>query len=370
MISSDLGIGGDADSDMDEFDPWEGIDDNLTTETKKDVSWSVRDNLIFLIDCRQNMCVPNNSNNSHQKNTHSFLTASMTFVNEIIRSKCQYDPGSKVGVVLLGSMNSNDKQNIANIWILMDLIEPSIRDWKRINIFTNKEDGLNRLKQEIGGFIPKENGFPFDGGLWASMMMFNQHARSQDKRRIWLLTNDDNPIIKDKNVIRTRINDAILAKTQLTLWPFESIHQTEKFDITKFWQFILLADIINETSEAYISSYGSKKIIRLLSEREEDDASNDFVDESKSTTENINLKNNNWRFGMYVVPSSGDISDPVFMAEINKRTFPRRVAARVCFDLLPNISISLGVYNIIAKKQVPQPVKIHQESGSIVYVCL
>ena len=53
-------------------------------------------------------------------------------------------------------------------------------------------------------------------------------------------------------------------------------------------------------------------------------------------------------------------------AEVAKRIFPRRVATRLCLDLAPNVSLSVGVYNLVLPKRLPAAGHMHRESGDAV----
>ena len=120
-----------------------------------------------------------------------------------------------VGVLLFGTEKTkvpNGHQGFNHVYLLQDLEEPSATSMRKISLIMAEQQAKataaagyaspgGAAKSEEGaktedtdfGHIASSDDFDLSNVLWVTSMLFNSSAAKNTRRRVYLLTNDDNP---------------------------------------------------------------------------------------------------------------------------------------------------------------------------------
>lgn len=353
---------------------------------------SSRDNLLICLDARSCMLASNGTG-------RSFLSASLAVVVQVLKAKCDKDASARVGLVLLGVPGvgadgtlggvpsaARVAGGLQGVCTLLDLAEPSVRDIKALRLFAAGSDGLARLARRVGPSAPPGAPLPLEQGLWECMAIFRKRSRQQERRRIWLVTCDDSPLgagitsgggggggySSALSAALMRAKDCADMGLTITLWPLQCAQTTMLFDLARFWEdFLLVDELPREPSGTLSAATQDVRARRRLVPGGEEPESDEEISVNivavagtvSSTVSAAPPQLRAARFGTYIVPTTGEPGDPQLKSAIAKRLFPRRVATRLCLDLAPNISLAVGVYNLVLSKTRPAAGRMHRDSG-------
>jgi ATP-dependent DNA helicase 2 subunit 1 len=194
-------------------------------------TWTMKDSVIFLIDCGESMFEMSNNEVPFQ---NSLKCAISTISDKIISSHSDL-----VGVCFYGTRENLNTHDIENVMVFQDLDKP---DAQKI---VDLENLLKIDFQSTYGSC-KNTEFPFGDALWASALMFSDCKVKVGVKRIFIFTNQDNPNKLDSNA-----RDAIQKAKDLHVMGIDielfSINkQGELFNPNKFYaQIFSLGDEID-----------------------------------------------------------------------------------------------------------------------------
>ncbi|KAA0145989.1 hypothetical protein FNF28_07748 [Cafeteria roenbergensis] len=189
-----------------------------------------RDNIMLLIDARENMLVKSESGECH-------FDSMVHLAEEIIKSKIFTDDQARVGVALLGTKVASNDVGAEGVFVAVPLDRVGVESIRR----------LERLREAGGmaepGRLPASAPLPLASGLWASSASFAglPGGPTANLRRVWVLSNSDTPCCGDaaeEARLRTRVQDSKQSGEQIALW---ALHHAgaEPFDPTKAWNDIV-----------------------------------------------------------------------------------------------------------------------------------
>ncbi|KAJ3201794.1 X-ray repair cross-complementing protein 6, partial [Dinochytrium kinnereticum] len=138
-----------------------------------------RDCLIYVIDTSPAMHEPLESGKSFFQ--IAIKTAISLLLNKIINSESDL-----VGIVFYGTKKSKNTHSFDNIFVYNELEPPYA---KRIADLENLESNQNIFDEEFGA----SDTYAFHEALWICNSMFAKAAKKMDTKRVFLMTNNDNP---------------------------------------------------------------------------------------------------------------------------------------------------------------------------------
>ncbi|KAI8489562.1 X-ray repair cross-complementing protein 6 [Branchiostoma belcheri] len=204
--------------------------DPLLTESRPRWS-SLRDSLIFLIDCSASMF------QEEEGEEGSAFHKCVKCVHSAMRNKIISNDRDLVGVVFFATNKHKNQSDFKHVYIFQDLEVPGAQMILELEeIF--EEDGVERFEEEFG----HGTDFSMSEVLWNCSNMFSTCTQKLGHKRLLLFTNNDDPHAGNINLQRqakTKAKDleGLGINTEL-------LHMNkpggEPFDITKFYQDIIV----------------------------------------------------------------------------------------------------------------------------------
>lgn len=377
------------DDGEDGVNPWEDAlqsddedDDTGNAAAKRQSESSTKDNILLLIDARGNML----DSNLDPESPQSFLACALSFAVEFMKVKCQRDPHARVGVILLGTgkWQAHLEMPGPGVYVLLPLRQPSVEDIRDMRKWSSR-DGLRALDTLVNKFAPQGSVLPIDNGLWEASWIFNETLRPQDQRRMWLFTNDDSPRVSSKAAVLQRAKDAANMRATLHLWPLQAAGTPAEraFDPTLFWEDVLLVDEPDDAPAAG-GAGSSSGAARGRIRPDEADADDEWEHEEEDDAPaggagagasggagggGAERRQRVHRFGHLSVPMNGNPNEATVREAIGRYAFPKRTYTRLCFDIMPNVTLAVSVYNSVIPKRKPTGHRVTAEHSLPVTVC-
>ncbi|XP_078670964.1 X-ray repair cross-complementing protein 5-like [Branchiostoma floridae x Branchiostoma belcheri] len=192
---------------------------------------SLRDSLIFLIDCSASMF------QEEEGEEGSAFHKCVKCVHSAMRNKIISNDRDLVGVVFFATNKHKNQSDFKHVYIFQDLEVPGAQMILELEeIF--EEDGVERFEEEFG----HGTDFSMSEVLWNCSNMFSTCTQKLGHKRLLLFTNNDDPHVGNINLQRqakTKAKDleGLGINTEL-------LHMNkpggEPFDITKFYQDIIV----------------------------------------------------------------------------------------------------------------------------------
>ncbi|ORZ24670.1 SPOC like C-terminal domain-containing protein [Absidia repens] len=173
------------------------LQDDVHEETEADSSaeFDSRDMIIFAIDCSPRMMVS-------EENGNIPFTEALKCVQSVLLSKVFSNTTDLVGVVLFGTERKENPAEFDHIYILQELDYPTPGRIKQAeNLITNEVS----LTEEYGITTTQ---FPLGNVFWTCGDMFAAASKGVSSKRIFLITNNDNPHGGNGNLRRPAIQRA------------------------------------------------------------------------------------------------------------------------------------------------------------------
>lgn len=153
-------------------------------------------------------------------------------------------PSDMMGVLLFGTKNSKfqDEENsrgglqYPNCYLLCDLDVPSAADVKTLRGITREDEEF----QDI--LVPSEEPVSMSNMFFCANQIFTIKAPNFGSRRLFIITDKDDPYCADKDARRsatTRAKDLYDLGVIIELFPIS--HPGHEFDRTKFYDVSLLS---------------------------------------------------------------------------------------------------------------------------------
>ncbi|RKF66011.1 ATP-dependent DNA helicase II subunit 1 [Erysiphe neolycopersici] len=230
-------------------DEEEDIDEEDIDETKY---MTQKDALLFAIEVNKSML-------STPPGKDSTIVASLKCVYQLMQQQIITSPKDMMGVLLFGTekgkfqedSNQSDLGTLdfPHCYLLMDLNIPSAEDVKLLKAISMGQEGGNDILK------PSIEKVSLSNMLFCVNQIFTSRAQKFGSRRLFIITDNDNPHQHDK---RIRSQAAVRAKDLydlgiiLELFPIS--HSGNSFDRTKFYDDIVYRDPTEEIDNTMIPS--------------------------------------------------------------------------------------------------------------------
>lgn len=218
-------------------DGYENVDeDELNDELGSDGQEAkpVNDHVIVLVDARKNMFQAMDDTDG------TYFEAAMKTAAELMKSKVVESARDRVGVTLFGTQKTSATENNSpNVFVIADLAFPSARRIRDVDDLAKGEvDFESRY-----GWIGEDDPCPLRNGLWSCQTEFMTIKHPRDFRRIFVFTNDDDPLKgndDEKKKVQIVAKDAMEMSIEIQL--FHMKRADSVFDPNKFYRSILTRD--------------------------------------------------------------------------------------------------------------------------------
>mmetsp|Transcript_27451 Transcript_27451/g.35435 ORF Transcript_27451/g.35435 Transcript_27451/m.35435 type:complete len:621 (-) Transcript_27451:82-1944(-) len=202
---------------------------------KVDEHKTANDHVIVLIDARAKMFIKNDDGETP-------FSLAMQLAHQLLKMKVISSDKNTVGITLFGTEKKAPEDGIHdNVYELQNLDIPSAARIKEIERLTDPDlDPASEF-----GSLSNAESCPLKGAVWMCSQAFNLNVKhGLDYKRLWVITNDDNPCSEDggeqQRVVQT-VKDAVDTGMEIRLWHLApSIGAA--FDINKFWIRVLAFD--------------------------------------------------------------------------------------------------------------------------------
>jgi ATP-dependent DNA helicase 2 subunit 1 len=186
------------------------------------------------------LTVPPSSSDSKKKEKDSPTMAALKCAYHLMQQRIISHPSDMLGILLFGTEKSkfeggeedSGKQGLAypHCYLLADLDVPAAEDVKSLKSLAEDEDTFQKL------MVPAKEPVSMSNVLFCANQIFTHKAPNFTSRRLFIVTDDDNPHARDKTL---RSSSAVRAKDLydlgVTIELFPISRPGNDFDRTKFY---------------------------------------------------------------------------------------------------------------------------------------
>lgn len=166
------------------------------------------------------------------------VSAALKCAYQIMQQRIISQPKDMMGILLFGTEQSKFRDESSSrsgtgyphCYLLTDLDVPAAEDVKRLRAMVEEDEGLDEL------LVPSKEPASMANVLFCANQIFTTNAANFGSRRLFIITDNDNPHAGDKTA---RSSAAVRAKdlydlgVVIELFPIS--HEGKKFDIAKFY---------------------------------------------------------------------------------------------------------------------------------------
>ena len=345
----------------DDFDAWQHEDiDALQVEASDSKAFTEPqpvDNLILIIDARDNMLLPEQPRECH-------LSAALRLVVEVYRLKIQQHDDSRLAVLMIGTnaatrpgaANLGSRRLPKNVDVILPLDAPSA---DAILTLQNAAANASKFSESLG----RSAGLPVASVLGSCMQILAEVAKATDHRRLFFITNDDDPGPSFLTDAKIKVSDCKDSGIEIIVLPIQ--HPTRaKFDPEKFWKYIQVMPLV---APKPVFSSREKFADRFNDDggEVEDDFDDDDASSSSATsiggagtTSHHELSN--------VLPVSVVGTFDQLLSQTRRRLSKKRTYARVPLTLAPGVHLGVCLYNLLYPAKKPSAKIIQAETNMAV----
>ncbi|ODA76697.1 hypothetical protein RJ55_07968 [Drechmeria coniospora] len=270
-----------------------------------------KDAIILAIDVRDSMSTPPPAaaSNAKKADKDSPLEAALKCAYRLMEQRIISNPKDMMGILLFGtkktksSIDSNGRGGLGypNCYLLVDLDIPSADDVRALKALV--EDG----EDEDGVLIPSVESTSMSNVLFCANQIFTTRAANFGSRRLFIITNNDDPHSGDKaatSAAAVRAKDLYDLEVTIDLFPINL--GDSKFNLSKFYDDIIYRDPLADANTPAIPVSTSGQSLSLLN----------------SLTSNI----------------------------LSKQAPKRSLFSNVPFEIAPGLRISVKGYNVLHRQ--------------------
>ncbi|EKG12005.1 DNA-binding SAP [Macrophomina phaseolina MS6] len=222
----------------------EEADDEEEEETLHEAGYkTVKDAVLFAIDVSHSMMKKPLPSDSKKADRDSPTSAALKCAYQLMQQRIISHPNDMMGVLLFGTEQSKFQDEGANgrgglqyphCYLLTDLDVPAANDVKRLRNLVQEEEEAEEL------LVPSEEPVSMANVLFCANQIFTTKAANFTSRRLFLVTDNDNPHADDKNLRQAaavRAKDLYDLGVIIELFPIA--HPERGFDRANFYDDIV-----------------------------------------------------------------------------------------------------------------------------------
>ena len=212
----------------------------LDADSKNEQYISLKDCVIFLLDCSPSMHnLFIDSNNENKKTTA--ITTVLTVAENFLKTKIITNEKDLFGLLLYDTSKTNNEMNFEAVNQLIPISTPDANLIKKIKIFeqnTNPElcpETYNDTLKEHFNSKKDVNKCFLSNALWICHSILKTYDKKNYNRRIFLFTDNDNPLNNDmteRNLVFQHAKDMLENDIIIELFP---MNFKDRFDLSKFY---------------------------------------------------------------------------------------------------------------------------------------
>lgn len=201
----------------------------------------MKDAVFFAIEVSETMLTPPLSTSSKKDDKDSPTTAALKCAYALMQQRIISNPNDMIGILLFGTeMTKFQGEEVSggslgypHCYLLIDLDVPAAEDVKTLKVLTNDDDDDDDSKELLK---PSTEEVSMANLLFCANQIFTTKAPNFSSRRLFIVTDNDNPHATDKAM---RASAAVRAKdlydlgVTIELFPISKPDQL--FDRSKFY---------------------------------------------------------------------------------------------------------------------------------------
>ncbi|KAM5148237.1 X-ray repair cross-complementing protein 6 isoform 1-T4 [Mantella aurantiaca] len=265
-----------------------------------EIRFAGRDSIIFLVDASKSMF-----DNQSEDGLPPFELA-LQCIRSVYTSKIISSDRDLLSLVFFGTRESKNSDPFKHIYVLHDLDTPGARRVLDLDKY-REEQGRSFFSETIGHSMD----YSLGEALWQCSNLFSNVKLKLSHKRIMLFTNEDNPHSADSaKTTQARAKARDLRETGIFL-DLLHLEKPSGFNIALFYRDIINTD---EDEDLGVQHSASKKLDDL-------------------------------------------------MRRVRAKESKKRALCRLSLKLGNDVSLTVGVYNLLQKAMKPPPVKLYRESN-------
>ena len=199
---------------------------------------SLKDCVIFLLDCSKSMHQIDNSNKT------TGITSVLTVTEDFLKTKIITNEKDLFGLVLFNTSLMKNEMNFEGVNQLINIIPPDANLIKKIKNYEQLTNPIllpKEYQNNLKEIFPYNNNnkSSLSNALWICHSMLKSYDKKNYNRRIFLFTDNDNPEFNDineKNLIFQRAKDMLDSDIIIELFP---MNFKDRFNLSKFYNNII-----------------------------------------------------------------------------------------------------------------------------------
>ncbi|KAK2676013.1 SAP domain [Fusarium oxysporum f. sp. vasinfectum] len=268
-----------------------------------------KDAILLAIDVSKSMLEPPPPSDSKKADRDSPVQAALKCAYHLMEQRIISNPKDMMGILLFGTKKSKFQDSVdgrsglgyPHCYLFTDLDVPAAEDVKVLKALV--EDG----EDEDEVLTPSDEPVSMSNVLFCANQIFTTKAANFGSRRLFIVTDNDNPHASDKqakSAAAVRAKDLYDLGILIDLFPIT--RGDEKFDLNKFYDDIIYRDPVGEANMTEVRTSKSGDGLTLLN----------------SLISNVN----------------------------SKQTAKRALFSNLPFEIAPGLRISVKGYNIVHRQ--------------------
>ncbi|KAF5554693.1 ATP-dependent DNA helicase 2 subunit 1 [Fusarium phyllophilum] len=268
-----------------------------------------KDAILLAIDVGKSMLEPPPPSDSKKADRDSPVQAALKCAYHLMEQRIISNPKDMMGILLFGTKKSKFQDSVdsrsglgyPHCYLFTDLDVPAAEDVQALK--TLVEDG----EDEDEVLAPSDEPVSMSNVLFCANQIFTTKAANFGSRRLFIVTDNDNPHVSDKqakSAAAVRAKDLYDLGILIDLFPIT--RGDEKFDLNKFYDDVIYRDPVGEANMTEVRTSKSGDGLTLLN----------------SLISNVN----------------------------SKQTAKRALFSNLPFEIAPGLRISVKGYNIVHRQ--------------------
>ncbi|KAM3087008.1 ATP-dependent DNA helicase II subunit 1 [Clarireedia jacksonii] len=296
---------------MADSEPWKKEEEEEEEDVDEVDYRTQKDAILFVIDISDSMLTAPPPSDSKKADTDSPALAALKCAYTIMQQRIISNPKDMMGVLLYGTEETQLKDQTGldtsvypHCYLLTDLDVPSAEDVKALKAIVEDEEEAEKI------LVPTSEALNMNNLLFCANQIFTTRAPNFGSRRLFIITDNDDPHSGDKAVrslAAVRAKDLYDIGVIIELFPISRLDH--EFDRTKFYDDIIYRDPLAE-----------------------DESNNVGPTNLKTGGDGLSLLNN-------------------LVQDVNsKQVAKRSLFSNLPFEIGPNFKISVNGYNILQRQ--------------------
>ncbi|KAF5716784.1 ATP-dependent DNA helicase 2 subunit 1 [Fusarium mundagurra] len=290
--------------------PWRKEDEDEEEQELDENNYKAqKDAILLAIDVSESMLEPPPPSDSKKADRDSPVQAALKCAYHLMEQRIISNPKDMMGILLFGTKKSKFQDSVddrsglgyPHCYLFTDLDVPAAEDVQALK--TLVEDGVD--EDEV--LTPSDEPVSMSNVLFCANQIFTTKAANFGSRRLFIVTDNDNPHASDKqakSAAAVRAKDLYDLGILIDLFPIT--RGNEKFDLSKFYDDVIYRDPVGEANMTEVRTSKSGDGLTLLN----------------SLISNVN----------------------------SKQTAKRALFSNLPFEIAPGLRISVKGYNIVHRQ--------------------